>query len=296
MSMFEPTTLQELEDKIDQFTRENPSSFPIPKIIHQVWHAPADAADKSIPSKWIEGPRAVDKLHSDWLHIIWSETVSLEFVRKYEPDFYSTYVNYKYFIQRCDTIRYCFLKRYGGIYFDLDWVPLENIEKHIDVDAPLYFVSSSNAVGIYTNAILASKANQPFWTEVIKACKKGAAWWQISQFLTVMYTTGPKMLTECIKQYTGGFCSLSPRKFNPVSYDDIIRGQTTKEGAICRSLKGASWHTWDTSVLTVIYEYRTYFLGIIICLILVGLVWVGYYFRLGRQRSHNPFARLGFSY
>jgi mannosyltransferase OCH1-like enzyme len=298
MVYLDPDTLLELENGIKDFLTKQAKQLPFPKIIHQVWHSPEEREGKTdkvpIPNKWTEGPEAIKKLHPDWLHVLWRVDISDKFVQKYEPKFYKTYKNYPYFIQRCDAVRYCFLKHFGGLYLDLDWVPLENIDKHIDTDSPLYFVPSSNTSGCYTNAIIASKPGLSFWDDVLVACTKDSGWYNVTQILEVMYTTGPKMLTEQINNYNGGFCTLPTIKFNPVSYDDIINGQTTKEGAICRSLKGASWHTWDTAVLSLAYDYKWYVVTFIVLMVLISIVWVGYYYRIGRLKSLevNPFADL----
>lgn len=88
----------------------------IPKIIHQTWK------NTKIPDNWIDAQKSCKILHPDYKYILWTHEDMDKFVKSEYPNFYKTYISYKYDIQRCDAFRYLVLYTYGGIYLDLDIV------------------------------------------------------------------------------------------------------------------------------------------------------------------------------
>lgn len=94
----------------------------IPKIIHQTWKTdrlPPRLA--KLAGKWKE-------LHSDWEHILWTDAMNRALIEKEYPRFLPTYDAYPHNIQRVDAVRYFILYSFGGVYIDLDFIPLKNIE------------------------------------------------------------------------------------------------------------------------------------------------------------------------
>ena len=51
---------------------------------------------------------------------LWNNETAVELLTTFYPDFYPIWANYKYPIQRADSIRYFILAHHGGIYIDLD--------------------------------------------------------------------------------------------------------------------------------------------------------------------------------
>ena len=64
---------------------------------------------------------------------LWTNDTTRELLTNEYPWFLRTYDNYKYPIQRADSIRYFILAHYGGIYVDLDNVcnPRERVSSSI---------------------------------------------------------------------------------------------------------------------------------------------------------------------
>ena len=89
------------------------------KIIHQLWK------NENIPIEWIESHNQYKKLYNDYKYILWTDQTMKEFIEKNYNWFLHTYNNYKYNIQRVDAFRYFVLYHMGGIYSDLDIIPLK---------------------------------------------------------------------------------------------------------------------------------------------------------------------------
>ena len=125
----------------------------IPKIIHQVWFP---IKQKEMYECWKETPVEWKRLHPDWTYILWNKELSRDYIKNVQPDFLDAWEKLEYEIQRIDAIRYVFLKRMGGIYSDLDMVPLKRIEDIIDTKADAYFVSEPSAKEYYANSFMIS--------------------------------------------------------------------------------------------------------------------------------------------
>jgi mannosyltransferase OCH1-like enzyme len=231
----------------------------IPKIIHQVWYN--DNPD--IPLKYQESHNEWKRLHPDYKYILWNRQNGDELVRTYEPEFYNTYKNYPYEIQRIDSIRYVFLKWYGGIYSDLDLVPLYNLNDEFQKCGQLFFVQSNLNKNSYNNSLFGGEKGLRVWNDLIEQCKKKKKPYYIGKHFTVMYTTGPSMLTKYLKNSSNEIFSILPFEvFNP-EY-----GMSYKMSKM-RALKGNSWSGMDTRIYSII-KYP----GVIIIFILLVLILI----------------------
>jgi mannosyltransferase OCH1-like enzyme len=270
-------TIQQLDDEIAALSAQIQTGFPFPKILHQVWIND----DPRIPEKWIESHTEWKRLHPQWFYVLWSRDMARELVEKYEPNFLECYDQYPYEIQRIDAVRYCFLKRYGGLYVDLDLVPLENIEPYLMDSCEAYFVNSANIKSCYTNSIMASKKGSDIWDKVIEEIQKPGKWWAYGKHTTVMTTTGPVMLTDVISNYSKTICRLPWTKFNRDGIDDIGINQTSNHGIVLKNLEGGTWHDIDSHLYNFIFRARyliVVLLIVIICVIIYMAIkyWQGY--------------------
>jgi mannosyltransferase OCH1-like enzyme len=261
-------------DELDQLTKSlNNSQFPFPKIIHQIWIND----NPNIPDKWKIGPEEWKRLHPDWLYILWDKKLCDELITKYENDFYPYYKNYPYEIQRIDSVRYCILKRYGGLYCDLDMYPKKNIEDEFKVLGDCYFVTSANMKSSYTNSFFGGKSSSPIWSRLIEACKDKKKWYYMGKHLTVMSTTGPTMLTKVIRNYNGIVCTLPNVKFNSQGIEKI--GSKQDDDSIIRILEGGSWHSFDSKIGGFVYQNWIFMTFIIIMLLILIIYLIFRYYK-----------------
>ena len=134
-----------------------------PKIIHQVYGFWDNKISKEI-QKRIDSWK---KMHTDYKYILWGRKTSREFIKNHYNWFLNLYDSYPYNIQRVDAIRYFILYHYGGIYSDIDLIPVKNIspllEKYKHKNSILYKSPNSE---LLTNDFMISKKNNKFWKKV----------------------------------------------------------------------------------------------------------------------------------
>lgn len=129
----------------------------IPKIIHQIWLGPLE-----IPEKYKEYTASWKNLHSDWEYKLWREK-DIENWNFASKDLYNKASSYQ---EKSDILRYEILKKFGGLYIDLDYRALKSFDKlhHLysfygSIEPPL---SHDNNITI-SNAIIASAPNNPIF-------------------------------------------------------------------------------------------------------------------------------------
>ena len=97
---------------------------PIPKIIHQTWETnniPYDVYKK----EWVESWK---KNHPDWEYKLWTDEDRRALIKRHYLWFLKIYDSYELDIMRADAARYFILHYCGGLYADLDYECLKNIE------------------------------------------------------------------------------------------------------------------------------------------------------------------------
>lgn len=133
-----------------------PSSNPIiPKIIHQIW-----IGKDSIPKDYKYYTETWRKLHPDWQLIIWDEKSLLK--EKFSSE--DLYFSARSYAERTDLMRYEILKRYGGLYVDMDvecYKTFEQLPYKYDFFANLEPPAINKKRVTIQNAMIGSVANHP---------------------------------------------------------------------------------------------------------------------------------------
>jgi mannosyltransferase OCH1-like enzyme len=227
-----------------------PMNFP--KIIHQTYK------DENIPSHWEKSQYMWKKLHPEYEYMFWTDKGIRSYIKQNYPDFLKLHDSYKYNIQRADMIRYFILYDFGGIYSDLDIYPIKNIEPYLteDIsDADVLLVNSGNISSCLTNSFMISKKKAPVWKAVHQQLKQKIPFYAVLKHLTVMYSTGPMMLTKVFSKHTSSFKLLPSEQFMAYSSNDDFT--IVKKNAILMPLKGKSWNGMDSHVLNFLNENKT---------------------------------------
>lgn len=86
----------------------------IPKLIIQTWK------DNHIPKKYNYDITSVKKINKDFKILFFTDNDIEDFLKKYYPDYYLTYLKLPIVIQKIDFFRYIAIYHYGGFYYDLD--------------------------------------------------------------------------------------------------------------------------------------------------------------------------------
>ncbi|CCH46649.1 Mannosyl phosphorylinositol ceramide synthase [Wickerhamomyces ciferrii] len=206
----------------------------IPKIIHQTYK------DTNIPSQWQNGQQRCIDLHPDYQYILWTDDMAREFISEEYPWFLETWDNYKYPIQRADSIRYFALSHFGGIYIDLDDACEKKLDPLLTVPA---FVRKTIPTGI-SNDVMGSVPKHPFFLKAIDNLQR-FDWNYLIPYVTIMYSTGPLFLSVIWKQY---------RRWNIIPESGKVRILFPEDykkhtDSFFSYTEGSSWHLDDAKFI-----------------------------------------------
>jgi mannosyltransferase OCH1-like enzyme len=172
----------------------------ITPIIHQTWKS------TTLPSPFDELSKTWKTYHPDWEYILWTDDMNREFIKENYPHFLAKYDQYPNNIQRVDAFRYCVLNKMGGLYVDLDFECLENIECLLENQScvigkePQFHAQRFNRSMILCNAFMASSPGDKFMEFV---CNKVISHpnIEVKSPIDVLNSTGPFILTDSYHEY-----------------------------------------------------------------------------------------------
>lgn len=211
----------------------------IPKIIHQTWKT------SQIPDNWINGVKSCKSLHPDYKYILWTHEDMEKFVKEVYPNFYQTYISYRYDIQRCDAFRYLVLYKYGGIYLDLDIICKKNLNNFLHYDFVLSL--SFNTEKLFTNEFLMIVPQHPFFKYCMDQLPNYLnSYSYFGKHLHVMNSTGPMFLTNMINNYGKIKNMYILTKDESAGDCNICNENTCLGGKYFGHVFGQSWNSFDS--------------------------------------------------
>lgn len=173
----------------------------IPKIIHQTWK------DEHLPDQYRRLAASWKRHHPEWEYMLWTDEMNLEFVKRHYPEFLEIYTAYPKHIQRVDAVRYLILHRLGGLFADLDYECLRNIqplledEENVIAREPDEHAALHHQQMILSNALMAAKPRSGFMQCVYDELLQCAPV-PDEENDAVLASTGPFMLTRVyLKHY-----------------------------------------------------------------------------------------------
>jgi mannosyltransferase OCH1-like enzyme len=243
----------------------------IPKIIHQTWK------NEDVPDHWKISQVEWKRLCPDWKYVLWTDQMIEDYINQYYQKYIEMFKNFPYTIQRVDTIRYFILREFGGVYSDLDTVPLKSLNDYNFIDSDVYLVKSANTPCCYTNSFMISKPGIKLWDKMIDFIEKyDLPWYAWGKHLTVMTSTGPDALATVVNRYNDNICILPSILFNSSNVEEVENGmskeKSVKNNAVLYSIPGSSWHDWDSQLIN--FFYMNINLTIFVCLLII--IWIFY--------------------
>ena len=243
------------------------SKFPIPKIIHLSYKS-----KEEILPEWKDVLSAWKKTNPTWEIKFWSDKDNEELVLSEFPWFYETYKKFKYNIQRADAVRCCYLFKYGGLYIDMDYLPINKIDKlfYNNINDNQIYITMNTSCLYFINSFMASKSGCLFWIDYLKEIIKTKVKWYWTKSLEVFYTTGPFQLTKCIKKSTITFGFISPYLIHKC---DICNLQNDDKctSLYLKKIKGQSWNTIDIKLFNVLFCNK--YVSLILFFIILYLIF-----------------------
>ncbi|HEY0836552.1 MAG TPA: glycosyltransferase, partial [Azospirillum sp.] len=170
----------------------------IPKILHQLWK------DANVPERFVPFRRTWARLHPGWEHRLWTDADLHAFVAREFPGFLPVYEAYAEPIRRADAARYLILKRYGGLYADLDFECLKPVDDLLagrslviglepDSHLALDKAAERRMTRILCPSLIASVPGHGFWDAVIDRLRHSR------DEPDVLDATGPFLLTRALE-------------------------------------------------------------------------------------------------
>jgi len=152
-----PYTLSKEELVVTNFRPHSDGGIFVPKIIHQVY---LGFDDKVMPQEWEEARQSCIKLHPQYEYKLWTNVSVVDLLTSEYPWFLETWTNYRYPIQRADSIRYFILAQYGGVYIDLD----NGCRRNLDPLTPFHAWMPATKIQVgLTNHIRGTKKGYPYF-------------------------------------------------------------------------------------------------------------------------------------
>lgn len=275
---------------LQRLLAEKPGRLPngVPMVIHQTWK------DDQVPDHWLASKEAWTSLHPDWLYLLWTDADIKAYIQGLRPQAWALFERMEYPIQRVDLWRYFVLHDFGGVYSDLDIMPVKSITEPLGATlGSVFLVNSANTTSHYTNALMASAvdaASRAFWASVVDRVATFPRNWterlaSSVRHLHVIMSTGPMALTGAATHGSVPFTVLPRPLWNP--YDLSLAGDLQAQErpeALVKILQGSSWHAADSSIVSFAHVFK------VPLLVLVGLCVM--YYVIGAQLLARRFKAL----
>lgn len=192
----------------DEYTNNTNNSFPIHKIIHTSFKT-----YESIPNEYNEVFKSWKATNPDWQVKFYSYKDNDILVKNNFPWLYDTYKNFYFDEQRLDMAKACYLYLYGGLYVDVNYLPLANIDSlFYKSNAELYF-AYSNENKIVTS-FMASKQKSSFWLTYLKNIIGDKGYIFSTKYGIINSTTGSQKITDLMNNYNGTVGKLPYNEIN----------------------------------------------------------------------------------
>jgi len=102
----------------------------IPRIIIQVW-VQKDGGKPRVPANQLEYMKKMRQFNPAFEHIFFNGDDIEQFFKTNYLEYYKTYKDLPFFIQKLDFFRYVAIYHYGGFYFDMDVEPYKPLDEDI---------------------------------------------------------------------------------------------------------------------------------------------------------------------
>ncbi len=161
----------------------------IPKVIHFMWLDKKDPYKSGFPGRYAGNLQKWIELNPDARVVMWN----YKDVEDHFPEYMDYIEKTPAWISKCDLARFLILQKYGGIYSDLDFIPLKKLDNSVwnrdilVIKEPEEHVNKSEGEKLF-NGFVGAKPEHPFiqgWIRKIQHYIESADHWD------VMNTTGP---------------------------------------------------------------------------------------------------------
>ncbi|KAL7540663.1 hypothetical protein ACHAXR_010280 [Thalassiosira sp. AJA248-18] len=253
-------------------------SYRIPKIIHQSYKSLS-----TLPKEWADTPPRWKELHPTYEYKFWSDDDNRNLIQQYYPWFLETYDSYPAPIQRADAARYFAVLHFGGIYADMDILPIRPVDPLLyklnqpenNADKEMIVAETYN-LGL-TNALFASIPNSTVLHQFVQELPLHThplhGFERFIPHFAVLLSTGPTRLWIYLNQHRSKIVTLNPAGWGQCHQCKQKKKQCVPvEGSFFETRKGGSWHKWDTRIMNFIFCHVHFCVWGGVC----AVIWVYY--------------------
>ena len=220
-------------------------------------------------------------LNPDYEIKIYNDIDNDNFINSCYPEYLDVYNNFPKKICKIDFIRLLYLDKYGGIYSDIDILPLKSLNNLLNIsNTILCCEDNSNSLKfnkkyIISNALIMSVKDNPFIKLIVKHIVNSINYLKISNFTDILNITGPLLFNKIYEIYKNEFdiTLLDSFYFNPFTYNDLINNNINKNISLSFGIHlfdGSWWQDKYTSNMKLINNlmdnYKRQTLPLISCL------------------------------
>ena len=217
----------------------------VPKIMH-----------RQVPESYSDWHPIWKKYHETWLwpnfnYRLWNDNDNIKLVEEFFPQYLEVFNKFPLNIYRIDFARNLILKKWGGVYADMDFVCYTPFYGLLGRKKPT-LVESLSSDEIVQNSMMASPPDHPFWDAVAENSiqffyeNEDRIMANADTANMVKGCTGPFNLSKTLEQ-VGGAKVLPKEKFNPRPLPQ------DKSGIYCYHYQAGQWGTgqgWDLDEVT----------------------------------------------
>ncbi|KAI0127713.1 putative mannosyl phosphorylinositol ceramide synthase CSH1 [Xylariales sp. AK1849] len=231
-------------------SERDPRTPVVPKILHQIFHNWKDPGNATLPPHWELARQSCFALNTEWEFKLWTTESSRTFIEDEFSWFLPTYDGYKFPIQRVDVLRYFLLRRYGGMYLDLDNGCAANL------DALTYYpaFTTDGDQGALSNNIMGGQPDHPYF-QLLSETLIPYNWNWLLPYVIISYTSGQWFVTAMWEKYhslLGGDGTVrgfeeAGTKFGPLHRILMDERPGADPWVFFTQTRGGTWTNWDSS-------------------------------------------------
>ncbi|KAI8818062.1 nucleotide-diphospho-sugar transferase, partial [Fimicolochytrium jonesii] len=204
----------------------------VPPILHHI----AIGMKTAPPKQWEQAANACVVIHPHWTRMYWDDAAAEKFIKAEHAWFWETWTNYRFNIQKADSLRYLVLYTYGGTYLDMDLMCRRSLDPLRKVQ---FLANAAHPVGV-SNGFIMVPRHSPFISTLVTNLPTFNHYF-LSPYASVMFSTG------CM--YISALHNIFPERETL----KVLGGQQNRlsgkvETPLFRHLGASSWHQGDAKL------------------------------------------------
>jgi len=187
--MLQRVNIKKQSNTLNNFNYPNKKSYNpiIPANIFQTW------SSKNLPPKMYLAMQTIKKNNPGFKYYLFDDNDCREFIKNhFDSDVLYAFDSLIPGAYKADLWRYCVLYKYGGIYMDVKYYPINNF-KLINLLEEEYWVLDANKVGIYNALMVCQSGNELLLRAINDIVKNVKNKFYGTSFLE---PTGPRLLSK----------------------------------------------------------------------------------------------------